>query len=60
MSASRIERIAKGSGCSTNDVRDMLKQYRQGKKMVKMMKGGKMDRMMKKFKGMDMSKMGLS
>lgn len=46
--ASRIERIAKGAGISTNDIRDMLKQYRQSKKLVKMMKGNP-DQMMKKL-----------
>jgi len=37
--ASRIERIAKGSGISTSDIRELIKQYRQGKKMMKMFKG---------------------
>lgn len=36
---SRIERIAKGSGQSNTEVRGLLKQYKQSKKMVKMMKG---------------------
>lgn len=49
--ASRAERIARGSGVSTKDVRELVKQYRQGKKMVKMMKGKGMDKMMKKFQG---------
>ncbi|MEK6849214.1 MAG: signal recognition particle protein Srp19, partial [Nanoarchaeota archaeon] len=44
--ANRIDRISKGSGISTNDIRDMLKQYRQSKKLVKMMKGNP-DKMMK-------------
>ena len=53
ISSTRIDRIAKGSGCSSSDVRDLIKQYRQGKKMMKMMKGGKnMDKMMKKMGGM--------
>jgi len=47
--ASRIERISKGSGLKTNDVRDLLKQYRQSKKLVKMMKGDNPEKMMKKF-----------
>lgn len=47
--ASRIERISKGSGLKTNDVRDLLKQYRQSKKLVKMMKGDTPEKMMKKF-----------
>ncbi|HSU72361.1 MAG TPA: signal recognition particle receptor subunit alpha [Candidatus Binatia bacterium] len=46
--ASRIERISKGSGISTSDIRDMLKQYAQSKKLVKMMKGNP-DQMMKKL-----------
>lgn len=51
ISGTRIERIAKGSGCSASDVRDMLKQYKSGKKMMKMVKGGSMEQMMKKMKG---------
>ncbi|MBI1936177.1 signal recognition particle protein [Candidatus Woesearchaeota archaeon] len=51
--SSRIDRISRGSGISTNEVRDMLKQYRQSKKMVKMFKGSKgdMSKIMKKFGG---------
>src|SRR3989338_224210 len=37
----RIERIAKGSGISVSSIRDLLKQHKQGKKMAKMLKGGK-------------------
>ena len=55
ISASRIERIAKGSGCSVLDVRELLKQYKQSKKMVKMMKGAQnpkqMEKMMKSMQG---------
>jgi len=47
----RVERIAKGSGCSVKDVRELLKQYRQSKKLVKVMKGQDPSRLMKKFKG---------
>ena len=49
---SRIERLASGSGPTTGDVRQLLKQYRQAKKMMKKMKGGKggdMKKMMKKM-----------
>jgi signal recognition particle subunit SRP54 len=35
--ASRIKRVAKGSGTSTKDVRDLLKQHDQMKKMMKQM-----------------------
>ncbi|MBD3164580.1 signal recognition particle protein [Candidatus Woesearchaeota archaeon] len=52
MDASRIDRIANGAGLSTSAVRELIKQYRQSKKMMKMMKGsGDMNKMMKKFKG---------
>ena len=45
----RIERVAKGSGVTSTEVRELLKQYRQSKKMMKMMKGNP-EKMMKKFK----------
>ncbi len=50
ITSSRIERIAKGSGCSTSTVRELLKQYRQGKKLMKMMKGSP-EKLMKKMGG---------
>lgn len=37
--ASRIERIAKGAGVSTAEIRGLIKQFQQSKKMVKMLKG---------------------
>lgn len=49
---SRAERIAKGSGTSMSNVRELLKQYRQGKKMIKMLKGASpkgMEKMMKQM-----------
>jgi len=49
---SRIERIAKGSGTGTGDVRELIKQYRQSKKLLKMFKGGgakDMEKIMKKM-----------
>lgn len=49
---SRIERIAKGAGVSVADVRDLLKQYQQSKKIMKMMKGSEdPTKLLKKFKG---------
>lgn len=49
---SRLERISKGSGIKVQEIRELLKQHKQSKKLVKMMKGG-MDgdpeKMMKKF-----------
>jgi signal recognition particle subunit SRP54 len=47
--AARIERIAKGSGVSTNDLRDLLKQYKMAKKMAKMLKGESPEKLMKKL-----------
>lgn len=50
----RIERIANGSGVPASEVRELLKQYRQSKKLMKMMKGaekGDVNQLMKKFKG---------
>ena len=49
--SSRIERIAKGSGTTTHEVRELLKQYRQAKKLMKVMKGKDPSKLMKKFKG---------
>jgi signal recognition particle subunit SRP54 len=49
MNSSRIERIAKGSGRKVQDVRDLLKQYRQGKKMMKMFKGKDPEKAMSKL-----------
>lgn len=36
----RVQRIAKGSGTSETEVRELLKQHKQAKKMLKMVKGG--------------------
>jgi signal recognition particle subunit SRP54 len=49
LDSSRIERIAKGSGATTGDVRELMKQYKQAKKMMRMMKGNEkgMEKMMK-------------
>jgi signal recognition particle subunit SRP54 len=49
ITGTRAERIARGSGTSISEVRDLIKQYRQAKKLMKMMKG-KPDKMMKRFK----------
>ncbi len=50
---SRIERVSKGSGIPISEIRELVKQYRQSKKMVKMFKGSKgdMSKIMKKFGG---------
>jgi len=49
LDAQRIDRISKGSGVSTSDVRDLVKQYKQSKKLVKMMKGENPEKLMKKL-----------
>lgn len=54
INASRAERIAKGSGTSKKEVRQMIKQYRQAKNMMdkfsgKNMRRGNMKKMMRQF-----------
>jgi signal recognition particle subunit SRP54 len=52
--ASRVKRIAKGSGTNEAEVRELLKSYQQMKKMMKMFSGKKrgiMGKLLKKFKG---------
>lgn len=39
--ASRVKRITKGSGCSESEARELLKYYKQAKKVMKLAKGGK-------------------
>lgn len=52
ISVDRIDRISKGSGVGVSVIRELLKQYRQSKKMMKMFKGEKdINKMMKKMKG---------
>ena len=47
--AQHIERISNGSGVPTTDIRDMIKQYNQSKKLVKMLKGESPEKLMKKL-----------
>lgn len=51
--APRVKRIAKGSGVSEAEVRELLKSYEQMRKMIKMFSGkrGMFSRFSKKFKG---------
>ncbi|MFA4887017.1 MAG: signal recognition particle protein Srp54 [Candidatus Nanoarchaeia archaeon] len=51
LDSNRIERIAKGSGTTVQEVRELLKQYRQSKKLMKMMKGDAPEKMFKKLQG---------
>jgi len=48
ITSSRVERIAKGAGTNAQEVRGLLKQYRQSKKLVKMMKGADSEKGMQK------------
>ncbi|MFT4261419.1 MAG: signal recognition particle receptor subunit alpha [Candidatus Woesearchaeota archaeon] len=57
ITGNRVLRIANGSGVDAADVRSLLKQYRQSKKMVKMMKGGS-EKDMKKLMQKMQSKKG--
>ncbi|MGC1470975.1 MAG: signal recognition particle protein [Psychroserpens sp.] len=49
--ASRKKRIGKGSGTSVQEVNQLLKQFNQMSKMMKMMQGGKGKAMMQAMKG---------
>ncbi len=51
LNRSRIERIAKGAGVSVSDVRNLIKQYEQMKKMTKKLKGKNLDKLLKRYKG---------
>ena len=48
---SRIDRIARGSGVNSSDVRELIKQFENMKKMIKKMKGKNIEKLMKRFKG---------
>ena len=54
LGTSRIQRIAYGSGCSIDDVRELIKYYKMMQRALKGFKGGgrfSMNRMMKQFGG---------
>ncbi len=51
LNASRRRRIASGSGCDIQEVNRLIKQFDQTRKMMKMMTGSKMTRMMGAMKG---------
>ena len=44
----RLERISKGSGIPVSEIRELLKQYKQSKKLFRMMKGKDPEKMLKK------------
>jgi signal recognition particle subunit SRP54 len=50
INGSRKRRIATGSGTQIQDVNRLLKQFKQMQKMMKKMKGGGMQKMMRQFK----------
>ena len=50
--ASRKRRIAAGAGVPVQEVNRLLGQFEQMQKMMKMMKGGNLQRMMRNMKGM--------
>jgi len=52
MNHSRKSRIAKGSGKSVEDINQLIKQFEQMGKMMKMMQGGKGRQMMQQFQGL--------
>lgn len=52
INASRKKRIGKGSGTSVQQVNQLLKQFNQMSKMMKMMQGGGGKKMMQMMKGM--------
>ena len=52
MNNSRKKRIAKGSGTSVQEINQLMKQFDQMSKMMKMMQGGGGKRMMQMMKGM--------
>ena len=52
INASRKKRIAKGSGTTIQEVNQLMKQFDQMSKMMKMMQGGGGRRMMQMMRGM--------
>tara|TARA_R110000787_G_scaffold85049_2_gene181835 strand:- start:18436 stop:19764 length:1329 start_codon:yes stop_codon:yes gene_type:complete len=52
INASRKKRIGKGSGTSVQEVNQLMKQFEQMSKMMKMMQGGGGRKMMQAMKGM--------
>ena len=50
LNGSRRQRIAKGSGTNIQEVNRLLKQFDQTRKMMKMVTGSKMGKMMPKLK----------
>ncbi len=49
LNESRIKRIARGSGTTENDVKELLKAYEQAKNVAKMLRGRGMMKFLRKF-----------
>jgi signal recognition particle subunit SRP54 len=59
ITGSRVKRIAAGAGLDETEMRALLKQYKQSKKMMKMMKGNMSEKgMQKMMQKMQSGKMG--
>ncbi len=59
LTGSRVKRIAAGSGLDETNLRALIKQYKQSKKMMKMMKGNVSEKgMQKMMQKMQSGKMG--
>ena len=48
LNSERIKRISKGSGVPESEIRELIKQYKMAKKMMKMMKGKDPEKLLKK------------
>ena len=49
MNSSRVKRIAKGSGRSEKEIKELLNRYKQSKQMMKASKGRGMRQLLKKL-----------
>jgi signal recognition particle subunit SRP54 len=58
LNGSRRQRIAKGAGVKIADVNQLLKQFQQMQKMMRMMKGGGSKKMMRQMEAMQRSGRG--
>jgi signal recognition particle subunit SRP54 len=58
LNGSRRQRIAKGAGVKISDVNQLLKQFQQMQKMMRMMKGGGSKKMMRQMEAMQRSGKG--
>jgi len=52
LNGSRRQRIAKGAGVKIADVNQLLKQFQQMQKMMRMMKGGNQKKLMRQMEAM--------